>query len=788
MDTWIRQLLCAAVVAIALASTPAHAQSCSDGNECTNPDMCSGGNCSGTPVAGSCDDGNPCTINDTCVSGTCQGTPNVGAVCGMTGCEGMCGPNGICLPDVEKQGQSCTDNLGECTTDDQCVGTVCFGAFKICPDADSNPCTLDVCNFADGQCMTLGITPCGQCETCNAEGGCVAANDGADCDDFNECTGTGTCHEGLCTEGVAVGTPTETPLTPAATNTATVTATETATGGATATSTVTPTDTGTPLGTLTDTPTGLATATDTPIATVTNTPVDTATDTPTTEIGTPTDTPTGIPTGTATATATGIPTGTATATATFTATGIPTGTVTATVTPTGIPTGTATATATGLPTGTATATVTVTATPTNTTVSGNTATVTATRTSTPTVVIPATSTATSTRTPLPVMASIIVGNAVGAPNTTTSFDVTLDTDAAIAGVQVDIAYPAAAPIAAKEDGKPDCAVNPAIHKDATSFAFLPSDCTPGEDCDAVRAIVLSIADLEPIPDGARLFTCNVAISAEATGEYPLACSNAGAGNTDGDKVGADCTSGTITVAEAMQATIVVSDIVGAPGQNATVTVSLETEVLVASTDNDITYPAGVGVVADNGGKPSCFVNPEIGKEATSFTYHPSGCTPGDDCTGVRALVRAASGAEPIPSGSILYTCEVTIGSEVAVGTYPLVCTNDSASDPDGNSVPTTCTAGDVIVGVQPITPTITPTSTPSVTPTATPTVTATPNVSPTSTGTITPVPTSTVPPTPTRTHKKNDEDDGCQVVAPSESGAAWLLLLPIAALLWRRRR
>ena len=180
-------------------------------------------------------------------------------------------------------------------------------------------------------------------------------------------------------------------------------------------------------------------------------------------------------------------------------------------------------------------------------------------------------------------------------------------------------------------------MNPEIEKDATSFAFLPSGCTPGEDCDAVRAIVLSISDLNPIADGARLFTCNVAISATATGDYELTCSNAGAGNTEGDKVGADCTSGTITVAVATQATLVVSDGIGTAGGNATLSVSLETEVLVAGTQNDITFPAGVGVVADNRGKPACFVNPEIGKDATSFAYQPSGCPPGDDCTGVRAL-------------------------------------------------------------------------------------------------------------------------------------------------------
>ena len=785
MGTRIWQLLCAVTVVVFFAAAPVRAQSCSDGNECTNPDVCNDGTCTGTPVAGSCDDGNPCTINDTCVSGTCQGTPNIGASCGMTGCEGTCGPNGLCLPNLEKQGQPCDDGFA-CTNDDMCLGTVCFGALKTCPDADSNPCTLDACNFATGQCQTFGISPCGECETCNAEGGCVAANDDADCDDFNQCTGPGKCAAGHCLAGAAVGTPTETPLTPAATNTATVTPTDTGTPLGTLTSTVTPTitDTVTPGGpTATDSPTVVPTSTNTEVPlTPTDTPVPTITDTPTvgptdTETLTPSETPTGQ--ATISATPTGLPTGTATATATFTATGIPTGTATATATATGIPTGTATATATGIPTGTATAT----ATATNT--GGNTPTITATRTNTPTVVIPATSTATATRTPLPVMASIIVGDAAGAPNSTVPFDVSLETQAQIAGVQVDIAFDPKAAIVAKEDGKPDCTVNPAIDKDATSFAFQPSDCTVGTTCTGIRAIVLSLENLDPIPDGSKLFTCNLALAADAAGTYPLTCSNPGAGDTNGDKVGADCTSGTVTVEEAVDATIVVSDVVGAAGQDGTLTVSLETGegVEVAGTQNDTVFPDGVGVVARENGRPNCTVNPEIDKGGTSFAFIPNGCTPGTDCDGVRALVLALDNVNPIPDGSVLYTCLVSIGSTVEDGTYPITCLNDGASDPDGHAVSTACATGDVIVGVQP-TRTSTPSGTPTVTPTVTPTATPTPEPGvPTFTSTATNTPSAS----PTRTHKKNDEDDGCQVVAPAESSGAWLLL-PLAALLWRRRR
>ena len=88
---------------------------------------------------------------------------------------------------------TCSDGLGECTTNDVCTGTFCFGSIVQCPDADNNKCTPDVCNPLNGQCVTLNVPTCGDCETCDGEGACVPANDGATCDDGNQCTGDGKC-------------------------------------------------------------------------------------------------------------------------------------------------------------------------------------------------------------------------------------------------------------------------------------------------------------------------------------------------------------------------------------------------------------------------------------------------------------------------------------------------------------------------------------------------------------------------------------------------------------------
>jgi hypothetical protein len=675
-------------------AAPLSAQSCDDGNVCTTSDTCSNGICTGTPVSGSCDDGNPCTVNDTCVDGVCKGTPMAGGACGDAGCEGTCGVvggTGVCIPDMKKQMQPCTDSFGDCTTDDVCLGVVCIGTFKQCPDSDKNKCTLDVCTPATGQCQNLGPINCGPCGTCNANTGeCDPANEGASCDDLNECTGNGTCASGTCQAGAAI----------------------------------TPLDDDTPTSTPTGIPTGTA-ATATPTDTPTGTPTGTAAVTVT-----PTDTPTGTPTGTA-----------ATATPTNTPTGTPTGTVSATITPT--------VTHTGPPAPTASATP--------------------------------TQTPTATATALPVQATIVVGSATGQPGSTVSFDVTLETTAQVAGTQNDIAFDPKARIKANTDGTPSCTVNPAINKNGTSFAFQPVGCTPGTDCTGIRALVLALNNVTPIPTNSTLYTCDVEIAADATGTNPLTCSNPGAGDPDGNKVGVDCTDGTITVAVAAEATIVIGSVTGAAGSFVPLDVTLQTAVEVAGTQNDITFPSVAGVAAGSDGSPLCSVNPDIDKGDTSFAFQPPGCTPGTDCTAVRALVLSISNVKAIPNGSVLYTCTIAVSESAANGTYPLVCSNAGATDPGGNALVTACVDGSVIVGVQP-TPTDTPSPTPSVSPTPTPTATSLTPPAPTATNTpLVPPPTNTPQPRPR-------DDDSCQIVAAPGSRPAWVLLLPAALLLGLRRR
>ncbi len=158
--------------------------------------------------------------------------------------------------------------------------------------------------------------------------------------------------------------------------------------------------------------------------------------------------------------------------------------------------------------------------------------------------------------------AIQVDTVTGTKGATVDVDVSLRAgSASIAGTQNDITFDAAnAPIAPKSSGKcsvtktktcsadgdcpagefcakaPDCAVNPDIDKGATSFAFRPSNCN-GAACTSVRALVLSTANVDPIPDDSVLFTCKVNVAANAPdGTYPLTVSGVILSDPDGQQV------------------------------------------------------------------------------------------------------------------------------------------------------------------------------------------------------------------------------------------------------------
>jgi hypothetical protein len=228
---------------------------CGDGQPCT-ADTCDPitGAChhQQVPQGGECEDGDPCTLGDTCdAAGVCQaGSPPDCA--DLEECtEDSCDPlSGECRHDpIVPHG---CDDQDACTVGDACGqdGTCVPGQATLCEDG--NPCTVDACLPASGQCVVAGkVTPGQPCDdhdpctletTCDADAQCalVLAKDcddglpctldscdsasgecrhdllqaGTSCDDGDKCTGDGAClGDGTCAKGAAVDCDDEDPCT-----------------------------------------------------------------------------------------------------------------------------------------------------------------------------------------------------------------------------------------------------------------------------------------------------------------------------------------------------------------------------------------------------------------------------------------------------------------------------------------------------------------------------------------------------------------------------------------------
>jgi MYXO-CTERM domain-containing protein len=75
----------------------------------------------------------------------------------------------------------------------------------------------------------------------------------------------------------------------------------------------------------------------------------------------------------------------------------------------------------------------------------------------------------------------------------------------------------------------DCRLSPGIDKHL--YAAVPPDVEQ-----AVRLILLSLENVDPLPNG-TLFTCTYRIDADATpGRHPIACAGQGASTPDGDAI------------------------------------------------------------------------------------------------------------------------------------------------------------------------------------------------------------------------------------------------------------
>jgi len=183
----------------ACVSAPADAE-CDDGNPCTADRCDSASGCVNDDLDGpSCDDGDLCTTGELCRAGRCEGSPVPGCCLHV----GHCDDQNPCTVDA------CDTATGECSHDSSPMdGRAC--------DADGDGCTQhDTCER--GWCAAGSAPDCGEAPTdchsmrCVSEGPashrCEAAPAaaGTGCSDGNNCTVGDRCDgQGVCAAGEAV--------------------------------------------------------------------------------------------------------------------------------------------------------------------------------------------------------------------------------------------------------------------------------------------------------------------------------------------------------------------------------------------------------------------------------------------------------------------------------------------------------------------------------------------------------------------------------------------------------
>jgi hypothetical protein len=188
---------------------------CDDVNPCTDDSCDPTSGCQHTANLLPCDDGSACTLNDACSGGSCSG-----------GQLEDCDDSNPCTTEYCDPAQGCVIAMNQlpcndgnpCTTKDLCEMGECAGTAVVCND--SNGCTDDACDPQSGGCtFTPNQAPCDDNDLCTETQQC---QDGAckpqtflDCNDDNPCTAdvcdsaqgcVYTFNEAPCTDGDACTT------------------------------------------------------------------------------------------------------------------------------------------------------------------------------------------------------------------------------------------------------------------------------------------------------------------------------------------------------------------------------------------------------------------------------------------------------------------------------------------------------------------------------------------------------------------------------------------------------
>ncbi len=190
---------------------------CSDGDACTENDVCAGGSCQPGPPL-NCDDGNPCTDNSCDSILGCQTVNNTdlcddgdacttGDICTAGACVPtgtlVCDDTNLCTDDSCNPASGCVftnnslacDDGDACTTGDTCTGGSCVPTGILTCD-DGNPCTDDTCDSVTGCSFVNNTNACDDGNACTGGdvcGGGICAGAPITCDDLNDCTDD-TCH------------------------------------------------------------------------------------------------------------------------------------------------------------------------------------------------------------------------------------------------------------------------------------------------------------------------------------------------------------------------------------------------------------------------------------------------------------------------------------------------------------------------------------------------------------------------------------------------------------------
>ncbi len=216
---------------------------CSDGNACTQTDICQAGICAGgnpvvctasdqchavgtcDPASGfcsnpaladgtACDDGNVCTQTDTCLAGTCAGTnPVVCTASDQCHAVGTCDTTSGCSNPTLADGTACSDG-NACTQTDTCLAGACAGANPVVCAASDQCHAAGTCDPTSG-CSNPTLadgTACSDDNACTDPDICVTGScqpgpavvDGTTCSDDNACTDPDTCVTGICQPGPAI--------------------------------------------------------------------------------------------------------------------------------------------------------------------------------------------------------------------------------------------------------------------------------------------------------------------------------------------------------------------------------------------------------------------------------------------------------------------------------------------------------------------------------------------------------------------------------------------------------